>query len=27
MTVADEEEKITGQPSIVARLLALLTGH
>ena len=27
MTLADEEEKITGQPSIVARLLAPLTGH
>ena len=26
-TVADEEEKITGRPSIVARLLAPLTGH
>jgi hypothetical protein len=27
MTIADEEEKITGRPSIVARLLAPLTGH
>jgi glycine/D-amino acid oxidase-like deaminating enzyme len=26
-TLADEEEKITGRPSIVARLLAPLTGH
>ncbi len=27
MTVADNEEKVTGKPSIVARLLAPLTGH
>jgi hypothetical protein len=27
MTIADEEEKVTGRPSIVARLLAPLTGH
>lgn len=27
MTVADEEEKVTGRSSIVARLLAPLTGH
>ncbi len=27
MTIADEEEKLTGRPSIVARLLAPLTGH
>jgi len=27
MTIADEEEKMTGRPSIVARLLAPLTGH
>lgn len=27
MTIADNEEKITGRPSIVARLLAPLTGH
>jgi glycine/D-amino acid oxidase-like deaminating enzyme len=26
-TLADEEEKITGRPSIIARLLAPLTGH
>jgi glycine/D-amino acid oxidase-like deaminating enzyme len=26
-TLADEEEKITGRPSIVSRLLAPLTGH
>jgi glycine/D-amino acid oxidase-like deaminating enzyme len=26
-TLADEEEKITGRPSLVARLLAPLTGH
>jgi glycine/D-amino acid oxidase-like deaminating enzyme len=27
MTIADEEERITGRPSIVAKLLAPLTGH
>lgn len=27
MTIADNEEKLTGKPSIVARLLAPLTGH
>lgn len=27
MTIADQEERITGRPSIVAKLLAPLTGH